>query len=684
MNTFLLILVILESISIIIFIVTIRMVNHKRKNIVESANSIVKGNLNIDDISTVGLRGDAIVVAGGLNSIKSNLLTFVESTKQNVVVLTDAVEALTESMRNNQTGNEMIANNSIEVDDKTMRQLELVGENLKMIEENSSKMQEMVASIEVISGMLEENVNMSVDGVRFLEGYERDMDVVSSDLNAINDTLASFNDEIRQIYDVGDFIVGISNQLKLLSFNASIEAARAGQSGRGFSVVADEMTGMSEQTREGMGRINEILETVMKRSADVTASIKKCTDTYNLSKDTFDKVNVSFRTINSKSSEIQDKINDISGMVNVMAANSEQSKIMADDLYESAQMINEKTGDMAAVSQEVAAEAIHIGENTKALNGMLQGIQKLLKRFSTGTVPTSQRPSRTVKIAMLSMYDNDFWYGVKRGGNYAITEMMGLNAKIEFIPIMPQEDSREQDKFVADTLLRCISERYDGIIYPGFLSGIESILQRAKDAGIHLMTFNCDSDNKMLREACVRSDSVAQGEVCAKAAEKLLSKPGEAVVMIGNLKVSGNIDRSDGFKKTIAAGKTLKLSEEIVCEDDGDDVYRKACELLSRKQPEIIFLTSGYPLSVAKAIVDSGATGKTKLVGFDLIPALFPYIRSGVIGSIISQDSFGQGHDPIVWMYNHIVTGEPYPSEYIDCRLSIADSSNIDDLIEMV
>ena len=683
MNTALIVLVIFEFIAILVFITVIVIGNQKRKKIVESADSIVKGNLNIDDISTVGLKGDSEVIAGGLNSIKTNLLTFVESTKQNVVVLSDAVEALTESMRNNQTGNEMIANNSIEVDDKTMRQLELVEENLKMIEANSAKMQEMVANIEIISKMLDENVSISVNGVRSLEGYERDMDVVSDDLNTINETLASFNDEIRQIYDVGDFIVGISNQLKLLSFNASIEAARAGQSGRGFSVVADEMTGMSEQTREGMGRINQILETVMKRSEDVTAGIKKCTDTYNLSKDTFDKVNVSFRTINAKSTEMQEKISDISDMVSVMAKNSEQSKSMADDLYESAQMINEKTGDMAAISQEVAAEAIHIGENTKALNGMLQGIQKLLKRFSTGTVPTSLRPAKTIKIAMLSMYDNDFWYGVKRGGNYAITEMMGLNAHIEFIPIMPQEDSREQDRFVADTLVRLIQEKYDGIIYPGFLSGIDSLLQRAKDAGIHLMTFNVDSENKILREACVRSDSVVQGEVCAKVAEKLLAETGEAVVMTGNLKVSGNIDRSDGFKRTIAAGKKLRLAEEIVCEDDGDDVYRKACELLSRKQPEIIFLTSGYPLSVAKAIVDSGAKGKTKLVGFDLIPALFPYIRSGVIGSIISQDSFGQGHDPIVWMYNHLVTGEPYQSEYIDCRLSIADASNIDDLIEM-
>ena len=216
MNIALLIIAIVELIILVTVVVLFYLRSKERKEIVDNAENIVKGKLNIDDISTVKLSGDTEVIASGLNSIKTNLLTFVESTKQNVVVLADAVDALTESMKNNQNGNEMIAGNAVEVEEKTMRQLELVQDNLRVIESNSAKMQEMVSSIDVITEMLNETVHMSEDGITYLEGYERDMDVVSDDLKEINDTLASFNDEIRQIYDVGDFIVGISNQLKLL------------------------------------------------------------------------------------------------------------------------------------------------------------------------------------------------------------------------------------------------------------------------------------------------------------------------------------------------------------------------------------------------------------------------------------------------------------------------------------
>lgn len=652
---------------------------NRQQSVVENAESIVKGNLNISDVSTDNLVGNDIILANGLNSIKSNLLTFVETTKQNVVVLSDAVEALNDSIRNNQEGNELIAKNSMEVDEKTMEQLELVGENLKIIDTNSEKMREMVEAIDIITGMLSETVKVSESGMTYLEGYEKDMDVVSRDLNSINDVLGHFNGEIRNIAEVGDFIVGISNQLKLLSFNASIEAARAGQAGRGFAVVADEMTNMSEQTKEGMSKINTILSSVQKSSENVTASINECAERYNNSKETFERVNSSFRDINDKSLVVQEKIEQMSDMVKVIADNSEFTKKMADDLYSGAQLINEKIGDMTAVSEEVAAEAITIGNNTQALSGMLTGIQKLLKKFNTGTAPTEKNSSKRIKIAMFGMYDNDFWYGVKRGFNYAATELADRNVDLEFVAIVPQPD-KTQEEFLCEVLMRLIKTGIDGIIYPGFLSGIDGLLKRAKDEGVKLMTYNCDINNFMLRETCVASDSVAQGEVCATAALKLANS-GEAVLLLGNPEVSGNTDRANGFRAVLAK-TSLKVVEEVVVADDGDDVYNKAMQLFSRKKPEIVYLTNGFPLAAAKALVDSGAKGTTKLIAHDLNPQLFQYVKNGVIGAVVSQDAFGQGHDPVVWMYNHIVTGEAYPSEFINCRVSIADASNIDDLIE--
>ena len=680
MQTFLIILVIIETIVIVGFIISMCVKSGSKRAMADNAQQIVGGKLNIEDIPQKGSNGDDAVIANGLNLIKSNLLTFVESTKQNVVVLADSIDSLMESAEKNRRKCENIAEDSREVDSQTANQLRLVDDNLKIIEKNAGQLKEMVNHMDTIADMIANNMAESDNGVTYLEQYEKTMSVVSVNISSIADEINHFNEELQKVYDVGDFIVGISNQLKLLSFNASIEAARAGQFGKGFVVVADEMTKMSEQTRKGMDRINDILHTIIESSSGIASNIEKCMNTYNSSTETFDCVNSSFRTINSQSSEIQDKIDEISVMFEKMSKDTDATRTMADNMCSTAQVINEKTGSIVDSSQKLAAGSATIGESVNSLSGMLAGIQKLLKKFNTGVVPTSKNTSKTIKIAMFSMYDNEFWYNVRRGANYAKQELSGKNVMIDFIPLVP--DNRTLDQIVAEEFERVVNESYDGIIYPGFLGGINKYLVNAKAKGIKLMTFNCDSSDKDYRVACLKSDNVMQGQVAGKAAAGILGQGGDVVILMGNPEVSGNVDRNKGFRNVISKNRAYHIINEIVVADDGKDVYEKTCELLSHCKPSVLYLTNGFPYEVAKAIEDSHASGKTKLVAFDLSPQLFPYIKRGIIGSMISQDAFGQGHDPIIWLYNNIAAGDSFPGEYIGCRISVADKNNIDDLLE--
>ena len=679
MGTFWIILAIIELLVIIAGVVVWLLGKKKNDAMVDNARLLAKGKLNIDDIPASGNSSSEDVIANGLNLIKSNMLTFVESTKQNTVVLSDAIDRLTENMKANQEGTEMIANNTINVEERTSKQLEMVEDNRQVMESNSVQLNQIGDSMTEIGDLLGETAQMSNNGMESLEGYNKEMDIVSEDLNNINETLVKFNDQIQKVYEVGDFIVDISTQLKLLSFNASIEAARAGETGRGFAVVAGEMTGMSEQTKEGMDRISTILTEIMTSSSHVTESINKVTESFNNSKATFREVNSSFRAINSNSTQIQTKITDINKMFSVMEDNFEHSKDIADQLYESAKDINETTEEIAGISEEVTAEATQIGENTAALDDMLIGIRKLISRFDTGVMPENNRSGKEIKIGMVSMNDNDFWYGVKRGANYAVKELASYKTKVTFTPINPGDD----DDKVRGYIQSFIDQRYDAIIYPGFLGGVEKLLEQARSNGVKLMTFNCDCSNSKLRMACLKSDSIAQGELAAKSAADLIGKSGSVGILMGSDTIIGNVERRKGFINAIGKYKSIKLAGEISVKDDGDDVYKKTKEFMSKNPDvQILFLTNGFPEDAAKAVVDAGRKGKTKIVGFDLNPGLFPYIKNGAVGSIISQDSFGQGHDPIVLMYNHIAAGVPFPGETISCRASVADASNIDQLIE--
>ena len=682
MISFLISVIILETLAFISVLIIMLKNNKSYKRIREKAEVIVKGKLDVEDIAIAGKKNNTTVLASSFNSIKSNLLTFIEATKGNVITLSDSIGVLSKSVDANQQGNEQIANSVSTVAVKAAEQLELVKTNLDIIESNNEQMREIDTAILKIKGLLDETVGISKNGVDNLNGYEKDMDAISFDISKSLEILNQFNDEIEKIEEVGNFIISISEQLRLLAFNASIEAARAGQAGKGFSVVADEMNGMSIKTKEGMGTINQIVGKIIESSKQVNQSINNCEATFNQSKEAFNNVNNSFQSINQQTFNIHDGIKEISNKFATISHNSYESKDKASNLYDASQLISESTHEIAAASEETAAEFTQISENVDALGGMLIGIQNLLKQFNTSIVPVDKERSKIVKIAFLSMLDNDFWYGVRRGVFYAQKELKGKNVIVEYTPFTAS--GNELNEQVINKIKECMEQNVDVIILPGFLGAANTYLNNAIASGIKVVVFNCDCGTDLKRMACFSPDAYEAGTLAAKSMEKAIDKSGNIVIISGDLKIRVNQERIDSFKRRIAASKGMHIIEHIVVPDIPDEVYKKTVECLkSHSNVDAIYLTSGMVLAVAKAINDTGFVGKVRLVGFDHSQEIFDYIKKGIIAAAIGQDPFGQGHDPIIWMYNHVVTGEPLPNEYMPCRLSVVNKDNVDNLIEV-
>ncbi len=680
MEIFLLILVIIELLAIAFLIFKLVKNDRAYTDIVKKSSQIVHGKLNVDDIKTTEAKSTSNVIANSVNSIKSNLMTFVEATKGNVIVLSDAIEVLSKSADANQIGNEQIAEGVTIVAGKTSEQFELVKDNLELIENNSVQMVNVENSMQSIRSLLDTTVTNCQEGISQLEGYEKDMNAMSKELNSIDQILTRFNADIKKIEEVGDFIINISDQLKLLAFNASIEAARAGQSGRGFAVVADEMNDMSNKTKDGMDTINKIVHEIIISSEQVNESIRACEETYNKSIDTFEQVNSSFRSIDKQSNDIHNMMADVSKKFVVMANNTAETKNKATMLFETSQAISENTLEIAAVSEEVAAESNEIAAHTDKLGNMLKGIQGLLNQYNTAIVPSKSKKSRPVKIMLLSMYDNEFWFGVGRGANYAAKELAAVGGVGEFVPIIPREDYGLKEQ-VADAVKSAMSRGFDGLIFPGWMNTHGYAIQ-AIDKGLKVMVFNCDCAPEIARVACLCPDPAEPGMISAKSIAKDLNKSGNVAILHGDLSVASNSERYDSFKKELKNYNGIKVVDEVLIIDNDEDVYNRTMECLrNNKDVQALFITNGFPCSAARAIEDSGKAGKVQLYAFDTDPEIVSYIKKGIIACTVGQDSFGQGHDPIIWLYNHIAADEQFPSEIINCRVSVIDRTNVDSLI---
>ena len=681
MDKVLLTIVVLETIALgVLGWILIRMQLQMRR-FTRHAEQIKKRRIDLEDLELKNTASSSqVIMADAINAIKNNMQTFLETTKGNVVVLSDAIDVITNGAERNQDGSQRIADSLGIIAEKVEEQLHLVGSCLDLIEENTERLMEIDGSVKKIGLRLNETAQNCKTGVDSIECCEKNMDSVSQNLNRSEKILYDFSKKIGEINEISSFIVEISESLNLLSLNASIEAARAGEAGKGFSVVAKEMGVMAEKTQEGIENINEILDNVIKSSAQVNTCIRESVKVFEQSNQQFDSVSASFRAIDRQSGEINEMMKDIFRKIDNITDNSKMTKTQAHQAYDASEQIVSGTQEIAQVSTQTADASAKMSENVESLDSMLNGLETLLKQYTTSVEPVKAPAGKKIKIGVFCILDNDFWYSVRRGAIYAKKELESLGAEVRFIPFRKWDD--DEIKNMREKLDRMLEEGFDGFICPGFIAGAAERLLHARNIGKKVFVFNCDAPEAKWRDGVFQPDVSEAGTIAAKEMAKAINKNGRVVVLCGETSVAVNKIRCESFVNYLSGIKGIKVAETVFIDNTDEDAYAKAKAAI-KKYPDLkgMYITTGTPLAAARAIADSRK--KISLVVFDHSQEIFTYIKKGIISAAIGQDPFGQGHDPVVWMYNCLVTGKDLPEVNMKCRCNVVDRDNVDSLVEL-
>lgn len=626
-----------------------------------------QGSLNISDIMVDKTRGlESLTIA--VNDLKRNLLNFIESTKKNVIVLSDAVDNITKSLDMSFKGNEHIASNMSTVAEKAQQQLKIVKETLDGIEEVAERANSITTTLANIEAFVENTVKITEDGSEYVDKYNEQMDVISTNLSDTAAFIEALNSHLNEIDQVNGLIINITEQLKLLSLNSAVEAARAGEAGRGFVVVAQEMNKLSSATRDSIGQINRLLNNILGSNAKVSESISSCVESFDISKDIFNSVKETFYTINKNTYILSGDMKKVYEESRLINENTKGISIKGQNLHDASNEISSITQDVAAVTEEELAENEEINNQALSLQNMLASIENLLKRYKTSVAPVTQDSPKRLKIAFLSPLDHPFWESVRQGVLYAQTELKSKNVDVEYLGF------HKADHRLNEAITEKIENDFDGLIIPGFLT-VDDDIATANRKKIAVMAFNCDFAEGIERTSYFGPDIHASGKLAGDVIAKALDYEGEIAIIRGPLETSINSVRRDAIYNVLSKYKKMKMAAEIEAETDNNRVYKNTKEALSRfhNLKGIVILTGGI-LGAAKAVEEMGLVGKVKIVCFDYDDNVLELIRKGIIYSAIGQDPFGQGHDPIISMYNYLVTGEKPDSisytrtELIDIR----------------
>lgn len=377
-----LIISVITIVAMTILYILIKKIIRPLKELQDTAERIATGELTEDMIQVDHGRKDEIgVLINSFNHMITDLRAIITKAKDASMQVAAASEELNASADQSSHVTEQIAASTLEMASGAEDQLKSVNEASRWIQHLSQDASQIMSRSEEMSHLADTASQASGSGIHAVNDVLLQIGKIRSVSNETNKIINNLGERSKEIGTIVNLITDIANQTNLLALNAAIEAARAGEHGRGFAVVADEVRKLAEQSAYSAHQIAGLINDIQKEveSAVVVGELSADEVSEGLCK--AEQANQSFYHIKEAISSLTEKVKEVTTAVERLTTGSQEIVRATDEITSSAEAVASSTQLNAAATEQQLAAMEEIASSATALSHLAEDLSSTLTKF---------------------------------------------------------------------------------------------------------------------------------------------------------------------------------------------------------------------------------------------------------------------------------------------------------------
>lgn len=320
-------------------------------------------------------------LAEAFNSMKETLRTLLNQFADSASQLSASAEQLSASTEEVTASSVDIANQADAASHNTLATAQSARENAVAMDETASAVQHIAQSSHALRTSATDTTDVANQGVTNIHTASVQMTTIYESTKLTTELIQRLSKQTEDIEQISKVITGITEQTNLLALNAAIEAARAGEAGKGFAVVADEVRKLAEESNTSASQIVTLTTEIQKDTKNVEQAVRESLRTVETGVEKIEGAGTSFNQIVQAIDDMRSQIENISAVTEEISASTEQVSASVTQIAVLSETTAQQAEGSQAASQQQLSSLQEISAVANDLSNQAMDLQAIVAHF---------------------------------------------------------------------------------------------------------------------------------------------------------------------------------------------------------------------------------------------------------------------------------------------------------------